>query len=84
MPFSVKSVKPVLSLPKYLWQKYLPQAYPKLGLYVRSFTDEEREKITAGLKSNDNFVLRRCQILLFSSGGFSLGEIAAKTGQEIV
>lgn len=48
--------------------------------YVRSFTDEEREKITAGLKSNDSFVLRRSQILLFSSEGFSLDEIAAKTG----
>ena len=49
-------------------------------LYVRSFTNEEREKITAGLKSNDSFVLRRSQILLFSSEGFSLGEIAEKTG----
>src|SRR5210317_599074 len=49
-------------------------------LYVRSFTNEEREKITAGLKSSDSFILRRSQILLFSSEGFSLGEIAEKTG----
>lgn len=52
----------------------------RLKRYVRSFTDEERERITAGLKSNDSFVLRRSQILLFSSEGFSLDEIATKTG----
>ena len=49
-------------------------------LFVRSFTDEESKEIAAGLKSSDVFVLRRSQILIFSSEGFSLGEIAAKTG----
>jgi len=49
-------------------------------LYVRSFTNEEKQAIAAGLKSSDSFVLRRSQVLLFSSEGFSLAEIAAKTG----
>lgn len=48
--------------------------------YVRSFTEEERSAIEAGLKSSDSFVLRRSQILLFSSEGFSLGKIASKVG----
>lgn len=49
--------------------------------YVRSFTDEESAAINAGLKSINSFVLRRSQVLLFSSEGFSLDEIAAKVGQ---
>jgi len=48
--------------------------------YVREFTEEEKAAIEAGLKSQDSFVLRRSQILLFSSEGFSLDEIAVKVG----
>lgn len=48
--------------------------------YVREFTEKEKAAIEAGLRSQDSFVLRRSQMLLFSSEGFSLDEIAAKVG----
>jgi transposase len=48
--------------------------------YVRSFTEAESAAIKVGLKSGNSFILRRSQVLLFSSEGFSLGEIAAKVG----
>jgi transposase len=38
-------------------------------LYVRPLLDVEREALTAGLRSADAFVLRRCQILLASARG---------------
>ena len=48
--------------------------------YVRTFTETERAAIESGLKSKDIFVLRRSQMLLLSSEGFSTAEIAAKVG----
>ncbi len=48
--------------------------------YVREFREEEKKAIEAGLRSQDSFVLRRSQMLLFSSEGLSLDEIAAKVG----
>jgi len=48
--------------------------------YVRSFSEAERVAIEAGLKSQDIFVLRRSQMLLLSSEGFSTEEIASKVG----
>ncbi len=48
--------------------------------YVRSFTEVEIAAIEAGLKSKDIFVLRRSQMLLLSSEGFSTTEIASKVG----
>lgn len=48
--------------------------------YVRSFTEEEKVALEAGLKSKDIFVLRRSQMLLLSSEGFSTTEIAYKVG----
>ena len=48
--------------------------------YVRSFSEAERVVIEAGLKSQDIFVLRRSQMLLLSSEGFSTEEIASKVG----
>lgn len=36
-------------------------------IYIRPLTDEERQRIEAGLRSSDAFVLRRCQILLASA-----------------
>ena len=48
--------------------------------YVRSFTKEEKVAIEIGLKSKDIFVLRRSQMLLLSSEGFSTTEIASKVG----
>src|SRR5262245_12364928 len=38
-------------------------------VFVRPLTDAERDALTAGLRSSDAFVLRRCQILLASSRG---------------
>ena len=39
----------------------------KPPIFVRSFSEEEREALEAGLRSKDAFVLRRSQILLASS-----------------
>lgn len=49
-------------------------------IYVRQLTDEERAALTAGLRSRDAFVLRRCQILLASAGGKRASQIAAELG----
>jgi transposase len=38
-------------------------------IFVRSFTDDERQAIEHGLRSSDAFTLRRCQILLASQRG---------------
>jgi hypothetical protein len=38
-------------------------------IFVRPLADAEREALTAGLRSSDAFVLRRCQILLASARG---------------
>lgn len=50
--------------------------------YVRRFTEEEKAAIGAGLKSKDAFVLRRSQMLLWSSEGLSTVEIAEKVGYD--
>lgn len=39
----------------------------KAPIFLRLVTEDERVTIQAGLRSNDAFVLRRCQILLASS-----------------
>lgn len=48
--------------------------------YVREFTEEEKAAIEAGLHSQDIFVLRRSQMLFFSSEGLSMDDIASKVG----
>ncbi len=48
--------------------------------YVREFTEAEKKAIEAGLRSQDIFILRRSQMLLFSSEGLSLDAIASKVG----
>jgi transposase len=52
----------------------------KPPIFVRSFSEEEREALEAGLRSKDAFVLRRSQILLASSRGKSPPKIAASLG----
>ena len=53
----------------------------KPPIFVRSFSQEEREALEAGLRSRDAFVLRRSQILLASSSrGESPPKIAASLG----
>ncbi len=52
----------------------------KPPIFVRSFSEEERDALEAGLRSKDAFVLRRSQILLASSRGESPPKIAAGLG----
>lgn len=49
-------------------------------LFVRPLTSEEREQLTAGLRSADAFTLRRCQILLASERGEATPRIARVLG----
>ena len=48
--------------------------------YVRVFTEDEKKAIESGLRSQDSFVLRRSQMLLFSSEGQPIDEIATRVG----
>ncbi len=53
----------------------------KPPIFARSLSQEERQALTAGLRSKDAFVLRRSQILLASSRGESPPKkIAASLG----
>jgi transposase len=47
---------------------------------VRALTDEESRALTAGLRSADAAVLRRCQILLASARGQTAPQIGAELG----
>jgi transposase len=49
-------------------------------IFVRPLTDAERAALTAGLRSPDAFVLRRCQILLASARGEWAPRIAEQLG----
>lgn len=49
-------------------------------IFVRPLTDAERQALTAGLRSPDAFVLRRCQILLASARGERAPRIAEALG----
>jgi transposase len=52
----------------------------KTPIFVRSFSDEEREALQASLRSKDAFTLRRSQILLASSRGEYAPKIAESLG----
>jgi hypothetical protein len=52
----------------------------KRPIFVRPFSDAERETLEEGLRSSDAFVLRRCQILLASSRGENAYRIACNLG----
>ncbi len=52
----------------------------KPPIFVRSLSEKERERLKAGLRSKDSFVMRRCQILLASSRGQSPPKIARSLG----
>jgi len=52
----------------------------KPPIYVRQLTNDERIALTAGLRSRDAFVLRRCQILLASVSGKRASRIATELG----
>lgn len=49
-------------------------------LFVRPLTDTERDTLTAGLRSPDAFILRRCQILLASARQEHVPAIARALG----
>jgi transposase len=52
----------------------------KTPIFVRTLTDEERAALTAGLRSRDGFVMRRCQILLASASGKRAAQIGSDLG----
>jgi transposase len=49
-------------------------------VFVRPLTDSERERLEAGLRARDPYVLRRCQILLASARGERAPRIAELLG----
>jgi transposase len=49
-------------------------------IIVRPLTDAERQALTAGLRSSEAFVLRRCQIVLASARGERAPRIAQQLG----
>jgi len=49
-------------------------------LFVRHLTPTERQQAQAGLRSSEAFTVRRCQILLASSGGLRPAQIARNLG----
>lgn len=49
-------------------------------IFVRSLTKSERNRLKAGLRSQNGFELRRCQIILASARGERAGAIAQSLG----
>jgi transposase len=52
----------------------------KPPIFVRELSKKDRERLEAGLRSKDAFVMRRCQILLASARGLSPPKIALSLG----
>jgi transposase len=52
----------------------------KAPIFVRPFSEKERERLEAGLRSKDVFTLRRSQVLLASSRGDEVPRIATNLG----
>ena len=52
----------------------------KSPIFVRPFSEKEREALEAGLRSKDAFTLRRSQMLLASSRGDEAPQIASNLG----
>ena len=52
----------------------------KSPIFVRSFSEKERETLQAGLRSKDAFTLRRSQMLLASLRGNEVPQIAENLG----
>jgi transposase len=52
----------------------------KPPIFVRDLSKKERERLEAGLRSKDAFVMRRCQILLASARANSPPKIAENLG----
>ena len=52
----------------------------KPPIFVRTLSKDERERLEAGLRSKDTFTLRRSQMLLASSRGDEVPQIARNLG----
>ena len=52
----------------------------KPPIFVRTLSNDERKRLEAGLRSNDAFALRRSQMLLASSRGEHVPQIARDLG----
>lgn len=52
----------------------------KAPLFIRPLTKDERNRVQAGLRSSDAFLLRRCQILLACERGERAAVIAKQLG----
>lgn len=52
----------------------------KTPIFVRPFSEEERDRLREGLRSKDTFTMRRSQILLASSRGGRAPKIAENLG----
>jgi transposase len=52
----------------------------KPPIFVRKFSTDERKRLQAGLRSKDTFTLRRSQMLLASSRGDEVPQIAENLG----
>src|SRR5829696_1846278 len=52
----------------------------KAPIFVRSLSEKERERLEAGLRSKNTFTLRRSQMLLASSRGKEVSQIAENLG----
>jgi transposase len=52
----------------------------KHPIFVRTLSKDERERLEAGLRSKDTFTLRRSQMLLASSRGDEVPQIATNLG----
>ena len=52
----------------------------RIPIFIRPLTEDEQRQIQAGLRANDAFVLRRCQILLASARGERAPTIAHQLG----
>src|SRR5215211_1000738 len=52
----------------------------KPPIFARSLSGKERERLEAGLRSRDTFTLRRSQMLLASSRGDEVPQIAENLG----
>jgi DNA-binding NarL/FixJ family response regulator len=52
----------------------------KAPIFVRPFSEKEREILEAGLRSKETFTLRRSQMLLASSRGEEVPQIATSLG----
>jgi len=52
----------------------------KAPIFVRELTEAERRALAEGLRSQDAFVMRRCQILLGSAKGKRASQIGSELG----